>query len=121
MGAQEYNRAAWPLLARTARDRDTITYQAVANAVNRVCHSHLTPYTTGPHALDRIERWCLRHGIPDLTAVVISQEFGIPGHDFFRQNGLDPGASQGKPRYHWSLIRNRVWEHAYDEEPPAGL
>lgn len=121
MGAQEYNRAAWPLLVRTARAGKTVTYQDVANAVNRVCHSRLTPYTTGPHALDRIERWCLLHGIPDLTAVVVSQEFGIPGHDFFQQNGLDPEASQGKQHYQWSLIRNLVWEHAYDGEPPSDL
>ena len=121
MGAQEYNRAAWPLLVRAARAGETVTYQDVANTVNRACHAPTTAHLAGPNALDRIERWCLRHGIPDLTALVISQEFGIPGDDFFQQNGLDPKAPRGQRYYRWSLIRNLVWEHPYGDEPPSAL
>lgn len=121
MGAQEDNRAAWPLLGGTARAGDTATYQDVANSVNRECYAKLTAHRAGPHALDRIETRCLRHGIPDLTSLVISKEFGIPGDDFFRRNGLDPKAPRGQRYYRWSLIRNLVWEHAYDDGPPPDL
>lgn len=55
MGAQEDNRAAWPLLGGTARAGDTATYQDVANSVNRECYAKLTAHRAGPHALDRIE------------------------------------------------------------------
>lgn len=121
MGTPEYNRAAWPLLVETARAGDTITYQKVADVVNQLCHARLSAHLVGPNALDRIEAWCLRQGIPDLTAVVVAKEAGIPGADFFRRNGVDPSAPQGRRHHRWSQIRKQVWEHAYGDEPPPDL
>ncbi len=121
MGAQEYNRTAWPLLVHIACKSETVTYQDVANAVNRACGTKLTGHLAGKHALDLIETWCLGHGVPDLTAVVVSKEAGIPGEDFYRRNGLERNASKGVRHNRWSLIRNRVWAHSYDADAPPDL
>ena len=124
MGALEKNRAAWPVLVSVAAAQETISYKQLALEVNRRCGTHIIPRQVGQQALDRIERWCIAQGIPDLTAVVVAEAphmQGIPGADFFVKNGLDPDASVGVRRHRWSQIRNQVWRHPYSAEPPDGL
>ncbi len=74
-------RAAWPILRQRARARTTITYAGLGAELGG-----LHPYHQVPQVLDVIAQWCLAHGEPDLTGVVVSQRSGLPGEDYWRQN-----------------------------------
>jgi hypothetical protein len=75
-------RQAWPLLRARARASDTVSYSKLGEELGG-----LHPYHQVPQVLSVIEQWCLEHGAPDLTGVVVSQRTGMPGEDYWRQNG----------------------------------
>jgi hypothetical protein len=77
-------RRAWPLLRDAARTGTTYTYSELGQRLGG-----LHPLHEVPTVLDVIERWCLDHGKPDLTGVVVSKATGVPGRDYWRQNGLE--------------------------------
>ncbi|AEJ38252.1 hypothetical protein TPY_0024 [Sulfobacillus acidophilus TPY] len=75
-------RHAWPRLVGAAKARQTMSYSELGQQLGG-----LHPLHQVPAVLDVIERWCLTHGHPDLTGVVVSKNTGLPGADFWRQNG----------------------------------
>lgn len=107
---QQAAREAWAILVPHALSGETLTYGALGERLGG-----LHPFHQVPRVLDLLERWCLEHHLPDLTGLVVSQRTGLPGEDYWRQNG-------------WAdlSIANRVdrWRVALDamkttEWPPA--
>lgn len=117
----EMNRSAWPLLVEAARRKELLTYTDLAREVNRLFGANYLPLRIGEFALDRIAKWCLRNHVPDLTALAVSKETGLPGKDFFTLNRIDKTASVGSQRYQWAQIRDRVYAYPYPLEPPDDL
>ena len=87
---EELNRVAWPLLVAVAQRRETMTYQDLATAINRTLKTDYQSHLVGSNALDLIERYCIRKGLPDLTAMVVRKDDDLPGPDFYRANGCGP-------------------------------
>jgi len=79
---QELARQAWGMLREAAVTRQTLSYSALGEQLGG-----LHPYRQVPQVLDVIEKWCLDHKLPDLTGVIVSQRSGLPGEDYWRQNG----------------------------------
>ena len=78
----EQARQAWALLREVAITGDTLSYSALGERLGG-----LHPYRPVPQVVAVIERWCLDHRMPDLTGVVVSQRSGLPGEDYWCQNG----------------------------------
>ena len=78
----ERAREAWKVLRETATAGETLSYSELGDQLGG-----LHPYRQVPQVLDIIERWCLGHNFPDLTGVVVSRRSGLPGEDYWRQNG----------------------------------
>lgn len=116
----EMNRVAWPFLVAAAQEGRTVTYRQFADAINRQCGTRYTAHLIGPQALDRIETYCIRTGLPDLTALVVHGADGLPGQDVFRRNGMAGylEASAGRRRYFWNTIRDRVFATTWPDRAP---
>jgi len=65
----------WPLLALAARNRQILTYEIVARCIG-------VPRPAVGGILDPIQKYCVREGLPPLTALVVSEDSGLPGHGF---------------------------------------
>ena len=69
-----HDRAAqlWPLLALAARNRQILTYDMVSRLTG-------VPRPAVGGFLAPIQDFCLRHKLPPLTILVVSEETGLPG------------------------------------------
>ncbi len=115
----ELNRCAWTILVNVAREREYITYQELANRINRSIGTTYSAKHIGQNALDLIERFCLKQGLPDLTALVVEQQKEIPGRDFFEANGVPYDLPLPSLRYRWTLIRDQIWDTSWPQNPPS--
>lgn len=77
-------RQAWAILRQCAESKTPIAYGDLGQRLGG-----LHPLHEVPKVLDRIARYCRDHHHGDLTALVVSQRTGLPGQDFWRQNGWD--------------------------------
>lgn len=65
----------WPILALAAGNRQTLTYEMVGKLTGM--------HTAGVGAvLEPIQSYCLLHGLPPLTALVVNKTTGLPGAGF---------------------------------------
>lgn len=119
---RELNAAAWPILVEAAKNNDYMTYDDLAQAINKKIGTTYTSRHIGQNALDRIETYCLKHDWPDLTALVISKSKELPGKDFFRRNNLNyDGVSEATLRNYWITIRNAVYAFTWQLNAPNDL
>ncbi|MCL6561501.1 MAG: hypothetical protein K6U87_00665 [Firmicutes bacterium] len=119
----ELNRIAWSILVQRAANRDLITYQELADEINKVLGTKYTHRHIGQNALDRIENYCLQQGYPDLTALVVEKTGDqLPGKNFFEKNGILVNENNAAARrYHWIQIRDAVWSRTWSTTPPPTL
>lgn len=66
---------AWPILARTAKDKDTITYKELGGEIGE--HHRNVRWVLGV-----IQQYCLDAGHPPLTGIVLSKTQKKPGAGF---------------------------------------
>lgn len=78
----EKAREAWRILRNRALNADTMSYGDLGHALGG-----LHPLHDVPQVLDIIQLWCHDHQLADLTGLVVSQRTGLPGRDYWRQNG----------------------------------
>jgi hypothetical protein len=109
---QDMARRAWPRLREIARARRTITYSELGQQLGG-----LHPLHQVPAVLDVIQRWCLAHGKPDLTGVVVSKTTGIPGTDYWRQNGWAE-LSLAERVDRWRISQGELASVEWPESPP---
>ena len=83
----------WPLLALAARNRQTLTYEIVARLTGMA-----TPGLGS--VLEPIQSYCMLHGLPALSALVVNKATGLPGTGFI--------AAQDVPR-EFIRIFNHDW------------
>ena len=65
----------WPLLTFAATHRQLITYEILGK------HTGMHAAGFGP-ILEHIQSYCLEHGLPPLTALVVSKGTGLPSEGF---------------------------------------
>ena len=76
----------------------------------------------GIKALDCIEWYCLKHNLPDLTALVVHKQDQLPGDGFFRSNQI-PMANRANLHNLWLQIAQQVIANPanYPIQPPPNL
>src|SRR5947209_16378988 len=65
----------WSILGFAARSRQVLTYGILARMVGILPH-HLGQF------LEPVQSYCLLHGLPPLTAIVVQESTGLPGLGF---------------------------------------
>jgi hypothetical protein len=65
----------WPMLALAARNRQILSYGLLGKLIS------VPPSGLG-QLLEPIQSYCLLHGLPPLSALVVSKESGLPGAGF---------------------------------------
>lgn len=83
----------WSVLALAARNRQVLTYSILAGLVG-IPRQGLANY------LDPIQSYCMRHNLPPLTVLVVSEEPGVPLSGFTAAEDI-PRAQQRVFSYDW--------------------
>lgn len=101
-------RRAWPVLREAIRQRRTVTYTELAGRAGpplnrRQIHRQL---------LIPLSERCRRAGLPDLAALVVRKDTGMPGAGW-HGNVPFPG---GDPRADWADALANVFAHAWPSE-----
>jgi len=65
----------WPLLVQAALNRQTLTYERLAQLIT------MSPAGLG-QLLEPIQSYCLLNELPPLTILVVSKKSGVPGVGF---------------------------------------
>ena len=103
----------WSRLADLAVERRTETYGQVAPLVE-------TNPLSVRHALDLIQRYCLDHRLPPLTALVVSQHDGLPGDGFIAWDVADLASAQDTIfAYPWKTLANPFAGFGVDDTPES--
>ncbi|MCL4521374.1 MAG: hypothetical protein M1415_07300 [Firmicutes bacterium] len=105
-------REAWAILRARAIDQATMTYGDLGHALGG-----LHPLHDVPQVLDIIQTWCHDHQMPDLTGLVVSQRTGLPGRDYWRQNGWADLATQNR-EVQWRESLTKLAANLGPEEAP---
>jgi hypothetical protein len=76
----QFQRAAqlWPVLVFAARHQKILSYTTAMHLTG------LAKPAIGPIALGPIARYCMEHKLPWLTALMVSEETGLPGLRFMK-------------------------------------
>jgi hypothetical protein len=102
---------AWPVFLEAARMRRTLTYSELAGRVGRP----LTARAVHRQLLNPLSARCRRWGLPDLPALVVRKESGVPGSGWFDPN--DPG----DPLENWAEAVARCFAHRWPRKPDPRL
>lgn len=106
-------RLAWPALMEAVRARRTVSYSELAGRAGpplraRSIHKQL---------LNGLSARCRAAGLPDLAALVVRKDTGMPGigwHDPSGLDGRDPAAR-------WAEAVLACYEHRWPSRPGALL
>jgi hypothetical protein len=69
----------WPILAYAAHNRQLLNYKILSQSTG-------IPKPALGKFLDIIAKYCNKHNIPPLTAIVVSSQTGKPGEGFYYKN-----------------------------------
>ncbi len=86
-------RSAWPVLLEAIRQRRTVSYSELAGRAGPpLHHRHIHRQLLTPLAAR-----CRAAGLPDLAALVVRKDSGLPGAGWFEpENAADPEAAWAK-------------------------
>ena len=77
----------WSVLAWAATNRQVLSYSILGKLIG-------VPARGLGHLLEPVQLYCLLHGLPPLTILVVSEDTGLPSSGFHRRRAsLYPGAS----------------------------
>lgn len=105
-------REAWTILWSRVGNQSTLTYGDLGHALGG-----LHPLHDVPQVLDIIQLWCHEHHIADLTGLVVSQRTGLPGRDYWRQNGWGDLAAE-KQKQLWQESLEQLSSDPHPTTPP---
>lgn len=97
MKLEERSAQIWGILAIAARNRQVLTYGIIARAIG-------APAAALGGWLDPIQKYCLSKGLPALTAIVVSEDTGLPGMGFTAASDV-PGAQALVFAFDWLAIK----------------
>lgn len=90
----------WAVLAWAARNRQSLTYSQVSALIG-------VPRAGLGQLLEPIQSYCMVHGLPPLTVLVVQQESGMPGSGFTGASAGDLAKAQmGVFAEDWLARRN---------------
>lgn len=96
-------RRAWPILLEAIRMRRTVSYSELAGRAGPpLHHRHLHRQLLNP-----LSARCRRAGLPDLSALVVRRDSGLPGGGWF-----DP-KSACEPLADWAEALEACYAHAW--------
>jgi hypothetical protein len=75
MEATERAAQIWSVLAWAATSRQVLTYRILGKLIG-------VPARGLGHLLEPVQSYCLRHGLPPLTILVVSEDTGLPSSGF---------------------------------------
>ena len=107
----ELLRRAWPVFLETVRLKRTICYSELAGRVG----PPLTARAVHRQLLNPLAIRCRQWDLPDLPALVVRKESGIPGAGWF-----DP-ALPGDPLEAWAEAVARCHKHRWSRTPDPRL
>lgn len=104
---------AWPILMEAVRMGRTVTYTELAGRAGPPLHRrHIHRQLLTPLSLR-----CRRAGLPDLPALVVRQDTGLPGVGWFDAVEAAPApASDSLER--WALAVRACWTHPWPHDAP---
>ncbi len=104
-------RRAWPILLEAIRMRRTIAYSELAGRAGPpLHHRHIHRQLLLP-----LSARCRRVGLPDLSALVVRKDSGLPGGGWF-----EPGAV-GEPVALWAMALEDCFRYPWPHQPDARL
>jgi hypothetical protein len=104
-------RRAWPVLREAIAQRRTLTYTELAGRAGPPLHRrHLHR-----QLLIGLAHRCRVAGLPDLAALVVRQDSGMPGAGW---HGLSPAAD---PAGAWAAALETCWSYPWPRALPATL
>jgi hypothetical protein len=71
----------WAVLALASKNRQVLTYPLVSRLIG-------VPQAGLGQQLEPIQSYCLLHGLPPLTILVVSSDTGMPGSGFIAANDI---------------------------------
>lgn len=108
----------WPLLTFAASLRMTLTYKRLGQLIGA------GPMSLGGW-LERIQSYCLVHGLPPLTILVVSDSNGMPGSGFVAADPVSvPKAQTSVLRHDWTTTpppKPEELARALAERPSNGI
>jgi len=108
---QELVRRAWPVFREAARMRRTISYSELAGRAGPPLHArHLHR-----QLLNALSARCRRCALPDLSALVVRKDSGLPGAGWY---GPDEG---GDPDRRWAEAVEACFRFPWPKQPDPGL
>jgi hypothetical protein len=107
----ELLRRAWPVFLEAVRSKRTVSYSELAGRVG----PPLTARAVHRQLLNPLSARCRRWDLPDLPALVVRKESGIPGSGWF-----DP-TSPGEPLDRWAEAVARCYAHRWPKSPDPRL
>jgi len=113
IGYDDALRLAWPILMEAVRMRRTISYSELAGRAGpplraRSIHRQL---------LNHLSVRCRAAGLPDLCALVVRKDSGIPGGGWFAGE-----ASDGRdPQARWAGAVLECYDHRWPKSPHPKL
>lgn len=105
-------REAWTILRERAQQERPLTYGDLGHRLGG-----LHPLHDVPEVLDIIQSWCRNKERPDLTGLVVSQRTGLPGRDYWRQNGWSDLPSERQEAL-WRDTLAQLRQDPGPESPP---
>ncbi|HWE40714.1 MAG TPA: hypothetical protein VG406_29500 [Isosphaeraceae bacterium] len=100
-------RRAWPVLLEAIRQRRTISYSELAGRAG----PPLTGRQVHRQLLNPLAARCRRAGLPDLAALVVRKDTGLPGAGWF-----DP-TTAADPEGHWADALAACFDHPWPGKP----
>lgn len=104
-------RRAWPVLLEAIRQRRTVSYSELAGRAGPpLHHRHIHRQLLTP-----LSARCRAAGLPDLAALVVRKDSGLPGAGWF-----DPESS-AEPEAAWAEALAACFKHRWPREPDQRL
>jgi hypothetical protein len=93
MNASERAAQIWSVLAWAARNRQVLTYDIIGRLIGM-------PRPAIGRMLEPIQSYCLVHGLPPLSILVVSEQTGLPGGGFVAASDI-PATQQQVFVFDW--------------------
>lgn len=93
MEASERAAQIWSVLAWAATSRQVLTYKILGRLIG-------VPARGLGHLLEPVQSYCLLHGLPPLTILVVSEDTGLPSSGFTAAADI-PKTQLSVFQHHW--------------------
>jgi hypothetical protein len=104
---------AWPILMEAVRERRTVSYSELADRAGKPLRGR----SIHKQLLNRLSARCRAAGLPDLCALVVRKDSGMPGIGWHDHAGLD----DRDPATRWAEAVLACYDHRWPRTPDRRL